>query len=124
MANKMTQKQYFEQIIEVVKEAGRDDLVKFAEERIKYLEEKSANRKPTANQQENVEFKEVIKAVLEGNEKGLTVSEIMTADEKLVGLTNQRVTALLTQLVKAEEVVRTVDKKKAYYTLAYCPLAN
>jgi lipoate-protein ligase A len=118
MANKMTQKQYFEQIIEVVKEAGRDDLVKFAEERIKYLEEKSANRKPTANQQENVEFKEVIKAVLEGNEKGLTVSEIMTADEKLVGLTNQRVTALLTQLVKAEEVVRTVDKKKAYYTLA------
>ena len=117
MANKMTQKQYFEQIIEVVKEAGRDDLVKFAEERIKYLEEKSANRKPTVNQQENVEFKAVILEVLD-TEKGLTVSEIMAADERLTGLTNQRVTALLTQLVKAEKVVRTVDKKKAFYTLA------
>lgn len=117
MANKMTQKQYFEQIIEVVKEAGRDDLVKFAEERIKYLEEKSANRKPTANQQENVGLKEAIKEVLD-TEKGLTVSEIMAADERLAGLTNQRVTALLTQLVKAEEVIRTVEKKKAFYTLA------
>ena len=123
MANKMTQVQYFEEIVALAKANGRDDLVEFAEGRITAIKEKSANRKPTANQQENVEFKAVILEVLD-TEKGLTVSEIMAADERLTGLTNQRVTALLTQLVKAEKVFRTVDKKKAFYTLADCPLAN
>ena len=117
MANKMTQVQYFEEIVALAEANGRDDLVEFAKGRITTIKEKSANRKPTANQQENVGLKEAIKAVLNA-EQGLTVSDIMKADEKLAGLTNQRVTALLTQLVKAEEVVRTVEKKKAYYTLA------
>jgi hypothetical protein len=117
MANKMTQVQYFEEIVALAEANGRDDLVEFAKGRITAIKEKSANRKPTANQQENVGLKEAIKTVLNA-EQGLTVSDIMKADEKLAGLTNQRVTALLTQLVKAEEVVRTVEKKKAYYTLA------
>ena len=47
----------------------------------------------------------------------MTGSEIMETIETK-GVSNQRVTALLTQLVKTEEVVRTVDKKKAYYTKA------
>jgi hypothetical protein len=117
MANKKTLKDYFNEIIALAEENGRDDLVEFAKGRITAIKEKSANRKPTANQQENVGLKEAIKTVLNA-EQGLTVSDIMKADEKLAGLTNQRVTALLTQLVKAEEVVRTVEKKKAYYTLA------
>jgi hypothetical protein len=36
----------------------------------------------------------------------------------LGGLSNQRVSALLRQLVESGEVVKTIDKKKSYFAVA------
>lgn len=81
------------------------------------LEAKSnAPKKPTKAQEEN----EVIKAhILELLEDGasMTISEMMDASETLGNMSNQRVAALVTQLKNAELVVRTIEKRKAYFSL-------
>lgn len=75
-------------------------------------ENKTTNKKPTANQKEN----EAIKTqIVEFLEKGgtYTATEVM----KGIGLESiQKVSALLSQLTKAEVIVKTVDKKKALFS--------
>lgn len=79
----------------------------------------SGSSKPTKTQLENKAIKENILTVL--TEEGQTVSEILPQlDETLSSkpLTNQRVSALLRQLVDAKSVVKTIDKKTSLFSLA------
>ena len=79
----------------------------------------SGSSKPTKTQLENESIKENILAVL--TEEGQTVSEILPQlDETLSSkpLTNQRISALLKQLVDAKSVVKTIDKKTSLFSLA------
>ena len=118
MANKKTIKDYFKEIIELAKENDRDDLVAFCEDRIDKLSRKTANgeKKPTKAQIENEGIKETILEVLSDLENPATVSEIMT--DGRIEISSQKLTTLLTQLRKAEKVVRTEEKGRAYYSLA------
>ena len=50
MEKKITQKDMFNEVIALATANGREDIVKFAEERIAALDKKSANRKPSKNQ--------------------------------------------------------------------------
>ena len=52
------------------------------------------------------------------SDKGMTVTEIQSKDNVLGDLSNQKVSALIRQLVESGEVVKTVDKKKSYFSLA------
>ena len=47
----------------------------------------------------------------------MTVTQLL-AESEFAGLSNQKVSALLTQLRKSGEVVRTIEKKVAFYSLA------
>ena len=116
MANKMTQKDYFNEIIALARANDRMDIVTFAEGRIEALNKKSGSKKPTKTQEENVSLKEEIVSVL--TSEGATVTEIQTKSEILGTLSNQRVSALLKQLVEAGRVVKTIEKKKSYFSLA------
>ena len=116
MANKKTQKDFYKDIIAMAKEMGRDDIVDFAEGRIEMLEKKAGSKKPTKVQAENVALKETILSVM--SDKGMTVTEIQSKDNVLSDLSNQKVSALVRQLVESGEVVKTVDKKKSYFALA------
>ena len=69
--------------------------------------------KPTKKQAENAEVKDAILSKLSSTE-GKRCGDIATE----LGITGQKCSALLSQLVKTGEVVKTVDKKKAYFTLA------
>jgi len=116
MTNKMTQKDYFNEIIALARANDRMDIVTFAEGRIEALNKKSGSKKPTKTQEENVSLKEEIVSVL--TSEGATVTEIQTKSEILGTLSNQRVSALLKQLVEAGRVVKTIEKKKSYFSLA------
>ena len=115
MTNKMTIRDYFNEVIELAKANGRDDLVDFAESRIAVLDKKSANKKPTKTQEENEVIKAEILNVLDV--EGATVTEIQSKSEMLGTLSNQRVSALLRQLIVDGKVAKTVDKKKSYFSL-------
>lgn len=77
----------------------------------------SAPKKPTKVQEANEGVKEVIKAVLDG-QNPMTVSEIMTHSAELGTLSNQKVASLVRQMVEAGVLVRTEEKRKAYFALA------
>lgn len=80
----------------------------------------SAPKKPTAQQTANEGIKAVIAEVLSAVGKPVTISELMQADERLSPLvmSPQKISALVSQMVKAGAVVRTEEKRKAYFALA------
>ena len=118
MANKLTQKDYFNMIIEVAENAGRDDLVKFCVDRIDKLNRKSTNKKPTKAQVANETLKATLLEVLADFDTPSTVSAILTDPRIEVGTSNQKVSALLKQLREEGAVIRTEEKGKALYSVA------
>lgn len=77
----------------------------------------SAERKPTATQQANEGFKSAIIAGMEEN-KGYTITDLMKSIPEIADLSNQRVSAIVRQMVEAGTLVREEIKRKAYFTLA------
>ena len=72
---------------------------------------------PTVLQEQNVGIKATILEVLATIGSG-TVTDIQNGNEELSALSNQKVSALVRQLVEASKVVKTVDKKKSIFSLA------
>jgi hypothetical protein len=97
------------------------DAVAFIDERITITENKNAKggeRKPTATQVENEGIKSDILAVLSSATEPMTIDDIRKATAELSAMSCQKVSALLTQLRKANAIVRTEVKGKAYFALA------
>ena len=82
-----------------------------------YEKKASAERKPTPTQTENANFKaEILTFLADGNK--YTVSDLMKGIPSLAELSNQRVSAIVRQLVANGEVIRVEEKRKAYFQLA------
>lgn len=114
MANKkMTKRDYYTAIL--AKYPLTEDEQTFVKHEIELLERKnSADKKPTAQQVANAEVKANILATMEPN-RLYSVTEI----QKACGIeTNQRTSALLHQMKDEGTIVRTVDKRKAFFSLA------
>ena len=79
--------------------------------------ERKGEKKPTKTQVANEGFKAVI---VENMEPGRLYTITELAKEMPFGeeLSTQRVSALITQLKKAGTIIRTEDKRKAYFSLA------
>ena len=118
----MTQRDYFNAIIAMANgeptKVPAEDIVAFANERISALDKKSANRKPTKTQTENECIKAVIFEVLEKADAPMTVTEVIKADERLSDFNTQKITSLMTQLVKAGAVVKTSEKRVSRFSVA------
>lgn len=113
----MTKREMFNEILAVV--ADNAEMVEFINHEIELLNRKSsAVRKPTKNQLENEGFKTDIVDYLNGADAPKTIKELQTAIPSLTDLTNQRITHLLTDLVKAETLTKNYVKKTPYYSVA------
>ena len=115
MANKITKKEMFTMIKAQVKDNA--EMVAFIDHEIELLDKKASNKKATKTQEANIGIKSTILAVLEGA-KPMTVTEMQGASAELGELSNQKVSALVRQLVEAGEVVKTIDKKVSRFSLA------
>lgn len=110
----MTKKEMFAEIKKVV--ADHQEMVDFIDHEIELLEKKSASpRKPTKNQLENAQFKADIVDVLMVADAPMSIKELVVACPSLEGLTNQRITRLLTDLRKDGKVARSYIKKVAHF---------
>ena len=124
MANKMTQRDYFNEIIAMAEANGRTDLADFARGRIEVLDKKSANKKPTKTQEANEVLKDTIEDVLSESDKALTVTEIL-ATGKFEALTSpQKISALLKQMIEAGRVVKSVEKKVSRFSVVVAESEN
>lgn len=119
---KLTKREYFNALYTHFQETGRDcgtisaeTMMEFLEREIELLEKKNANKKPTAQQSANEGIKE---AILEGLVERMTITEMQKSIPELAELSNQRISALVRQMVDAGIIIRTEDKRKAYFSKA------
>lgn len=61
---------------------------------------------------------ETIVQVLASAETPITMAELKEADESLASYTTQRLSAIISKLVDRGQVVKTIEKRKAMYSLA------
>ena len=117
MANKkMTKRDYFNAILS--KYPLTDEEKAFVEHELELLTKKnSADKKPTAQQVANDGIKTAIADGMTAN-RLYTVTELIKEIPECAELTNQRVSALLRQMIADGTVVKTVDKRKSYFQLA------
>lgn len=111
-----TKREYFNELKTIV--SDNDALVAFINHELELLDKKnSAPKNPTAKQLENEKIKDYILAHLV---KPMTISEMLKdflADYP-TELSNQRVSAIVKQLVEDNAVIRTVKQRKAYFSVA------
>ena len=117
MTKKITKRERFEKMLE--KYDFTTDDREFILHEIELLEKKkSGDRKPTKTQIENMGLKEVILEVLTDAENPMTISELIKADERLGECSTQKISPLISALVKEFKVVRIEEKRKAYFKIA------
>ncbi len=124
----MTKIEVFKNAISIVEfaknEYSSDDAAKIneviegLEHEIELLQRKASTpRKPTKTQLENEGLKNAVYDYLDNEDAPRTIKDIMTDVEAVSGLSNQRVTHLLTALRNEGKVKRTVVKKVPYYEI-------
>lgn len=118
MANKKTVVQMYEELMAIP--TLTEEQKNFLAKRIEITQKKNAsgsgeNAKPTKTQLENEGIKDTIVSVL--TTTPTTITDLIKSSADLAGYTNQKVSALLTQLLKERRVVRTEVKGKAHYAL-------
>lgn len=117
---KPTKRDRFNALLAIPAVAENVDLVDFINHEIELLDKKNtAERKPTAKQVENAGFKSDILAWMEPATQ-YAAADVVKGVPSIVaaGLSANRVTAMLTQLVNDGSLIRTEDKRKSYYSLA------
>ena len=114
----MTKRENFAELRKLAVASKNEELVAFIDHEVELLNKKNSYKstKPTKTQRENEDLKVVLLGAMTAEPK--TISDIQDADATLGELSNQKISALLTQLIEAGKVVKTVEKRKAYFALA------
>ena len=120
---KITKKEMFAQVIAMARgeelTVSADEIVAFAEHEVELLDKKagSKSKKETANDTENTRLMGVIVDTMSGSEKGMTVTEIQSANAELGVLSNQKVSALMRKLKDTGLVTKDTVKGKSVFSL-------
>jgi predicted transcriptional regulator len=116
MTKKMTKREYFTQIMENYNLT--EDERNFIKHELELLAKKnSTEKKPTAVQVANEGLKSAILNFMVKGQK-YTITDLMKSVPELADLSNQRVSALVRQLKDSGSVIRTEEKRKAYFEKA------
>lgn len=116
---KMTKKETINLLIDVLmgnKEVEDVQMfIDFLTHERELLERKSSNSGQTKTQKENEILKEKIVETLKELNKFSTITEIQESNTELADLSNQKISALLKQLVDTNVIEKVIEKKKAYF---------
>lgn len=115
---KITKREKFEMLAKIEAVAENPMLVEFIEHELELLAKKSASGsgKLTATQKENENVKSAILEEMSNEPNRLfSVSEMIKLFPACNELSLPKVTALVTQLAKADLVERIEEKRKAYF---------
>ena len=117
MANskKLTKAEKYAMLKAIPTVAENSVLVEFIDHELELLAKKnSADKKPTAQQTANDGIKaEILEGMAEG--KLYTITDLIKEIPACADLTNQRVSALVRQLMANGSVERVEEKRKAYF---------
>ena len=121
---KVTKREYFAQLREVVKD--NPELVAFIDHEVELLDRKNSANTQTKTQKENGSVAEMLVAELVKLGKPTTITDLMNASEVIANfrlengnpLSNQKISAIFKQLVEAGKLVKVTEKKKSYFSVA------
>ena len=126
--NQKTKKDFFNELRKVV--ADNQELVNFIDKEIELLNKKNSSKSRTPK--ENEEIKKILLEELARIGKPITITDLMASSERIRNytytikesgeekekhLTTQKITPIFTSLIKTQEITRTDDKKKSYYSI-------
>lgn len=115
MTKKITKRDRFNQLLAIAEVAHNPELVEFIEHEIELLASKNATKGETKTQKENLALKETIVAELAKTGKAVTISELQAESEVMDSYSNQKLSALLRQLVADGLVEKATVKGKTYF---------
>ena len=118
MANKkMTKRDYFNELLTIAEVKENKSMVDFINHELELLEKKNASKSTTESktQKANAGIKENLLNEME-NGKAYTISDMLKELPCCKELTNQKVSALVRQLIVDGYIKRTEDKRKAYFS--------
>ena len=121
---KMTKKDFFKLLVGIVEKTENFDkkteTLDFINHEIELLNKKSSapGKKKTAHIKENEELMELIGIALELFGKPVTVTTMIKENAEMSKLSSQKLSALLKKMIEAGKVVRTVEKRVSYFSLA------
>ena len=111
---KLTKREKFEMLMTIAEVKANPILSEFIERELELLAKKnSAEKKPTAQQAENEAIKETI---LENLTSRMTISEMQKSIPDLAEYSNQKISALMRQLILEGLVKKVEDKRKSYFS--------
>lgn len=113
---KRTKKEMFVELLSIKEVVENVELKAFVEREIELLNRKRASTGLTAKQAENEKIKEEIIATLRTMGEPMKITEVVKSMNN--DYTNQKISALMKQLVDNGEVVREMEKKTAKFRLA------
>ena len=120
MTKKITKREMFAMISAVVEKTeveNKDEMLKALAHEIELLDNKKSKSGQSAREKENEALKEEIFAELIEINKPVTVSDFQAVTRFAPPeFSNQRMSALLNQLVKAGRVHKEIIKKKSYFS--------
>lgn len=110
---RITKRDRFEEIKALL--SDHPELVAFCDHELELLAKKnSADKKPTAKQTENADIKEGILAEMEDGVR-YRIGDMVKTFASCKDMTSQRVSALISQLLKVGAVERVEEKRVAYF---------
>ena len=121
---KVTKRDYFEMIKGIC--GDREDIINFCNHEIELLSRKNSRSGATKTQKENLVVAEMLVEELAKVNKPITITDLMNASDTIQNytlengnkLTNQKISAIFKQLVENKTIVKVVDKKKSYFSIA------
>ena len=117
MTNKKpTKKMNYEAIKKLLANANRPDLIDFCDHEIELLDSRnSAERKPTATQKANADYKTAIVAYLANVATPMRVTDLIKEINGFADFSNQKVSALCNALAKDGKIQRVVIGRTTYF---------
>ena len=118
---KVTKREKFEMLAKIEAVASNPMLAEFIEHELELLAKKNASGdgKLTATQVANNGIKEeILKCMAKEPNRLLTISEMQKVFPCCAELSNQKVSALVKQLVADEKVEKVEEKRKSYFRIA------
>ena len=118
---KITKAMRFAEMSKIFTDMGRTDLAEFCDKQIELLAKKNTTKdgekRMTATQKANEDIKADILDSMADN-TAYTITQMIKEFPPISDLSNQKVSALMRQLVADGKVIRTEEKGVAYFTKA------
>lgn len=122
MTKKMTKKEMFTMVAKVVENSeveNKAEMLEFIAHEVQLLEKKNSKTGQTKTQKENEVLMVQLFEALSEFDRPVTVSEFMKeSNHEIATLSNQKLSALFKKLVDSQKVVKTIEKKKSFFSVA------